>query len=210
MRFLRIILILGWIFLSVIACQNDSTGNQKEYIFKRTPADYRSLSGEAQSFIRAHNLRNDIYILIDFSIHSGKKRLFVWDFNQNKITHQYLVSHGCCDQSWGSDRSKENPRFSNSEGSHCSSLGKYIVGERGWSNWGVNTKYLMHGMESANTNALRRAIVFHSWERVSDSEIYPQGTPEGWGCPAVSNQAFREIDQLLQASGKRALMWAIY
>jgi len=42
---------------------------------------------------------------------------------------------------------------------------------------------------------------------MSDEEIYPKGSPEGWGCPTVSNNAFKKIDPLLKNSKKPVLMW---
>ena len=72
---------------------------------------------------------------------------------------------------------------------------------------GIHVKYLLHGLESSNSIALRRDIVLHSWERVSDEEVYPDGTPEGWGCPAVSDNDMRLIDQKLKSLGKKVLMW---
>lgn len=162
---------------------------------------------EALEFCQKKGYSTDFCLLIDMSLHSGVKRFIIWDFNQNTIKNSFLVSHGCCNGSWNSDSSKDNPTFSNVNNSHCSSLGKYKIGERGYSNWGINVKYLMHGLESSNNNALNRVIVFHSWEAVPDKEVYPKGTPEGWGCPAVSNDSFREIDALLKNSSKPALMW---
>lgn len=152
-------------------------------------------------------MNEDFSILIDMKIHSGRNRFFVWDFKKDTITHSYLVGHGCCDSPWGKDYTKDNPSFSNVENSHCSSLGKYKIGERGYSSWGVKTKYLMHGLEKSNNNALKRTIVFHSWEAVADEEIYPRGTPEGWGCPTLSNDNFRIVDNKLKNSKRPVLMW---
>lgn len=166
-----------------------------------------SKAAEALAFCRSNNMNQDFCILIDFGIHSGKKRFFVWDFTKKEVIHQFLVGHGCGDNTWSGDETKDNPTFSNTEDSHRSSLGKYKIGERGYSNWGVHTKYLMHGLEPSNSNALKRIIVFHSWEAVSDEEVYPNGTPEGWGCPTISNASFTTIDPLLRDSSKPVLMW---
>jgi hypothetical protein len=38
----------------------------------------------------------------------------------------------------------------------------------------------MHGLEKTNSNALQRFIVFHSWNLMSDEEVFPKGSPEGW------------------------------
>ncbi len=97
----------------------------------------------------------------------------------------------------------------NTANSYASSEGKYIIGERGYSQWGINVKYLLHGMDETNSNALQRIIVLHGWDQVTDTPLYPDGTPEGWGCPAVSNNAMRKLDALLKSSEKRVLMWVV-
>lgn len=162
---------------------------------------------EALEFCKTKDFNTDFCILIDMSLHSGLKRFFIYDFNKNEISQKYLVGHGCEKRFWSFDFSKDNPSFSNEDNSHLSSLGKYRLGERGYSNWGVNVKYLMHGLDETNSNALKRIIVFHSWEKMSDDEVYPKGSPEGWGCPTVSNNAFKEIDPMLKNSKKPILMW---
>lgn len=162
---------------------------------------------EALSFCKQKKFNTDFCILIDMSLHSGVNRFFIYDFNEKKITKKYLVGHGCGNYIWSWAQSKDSPGFSNEDGSHLSSLGKYKIGERGVSEWGIKVKYLMHGLEETNNNALKRAIVFHSWEKMEDNEIYPQGSPEGWGCPTVSNNALREIDPILQETSKPVLMW---
>ncbi len=161
----------------------------------------------AIDFCNDWDYNKDFCILIDMSIHSGKKRFFIVNLKTKEIEKSYLVSHGCGDSLWSGDLTKDNPTFSNVNNSHSSSLGIYEIGERGWSSYGVNINYRIHGLESTNSNAAARDIVFHSWDPVSDEEVYPKGTPEGWGCPAVSNNAFLEIDLLLKRSKKPVLMW---
>ncbi|MFD0962986.1 murein L,D-transpeptidase catalytic domain-containing protein [Pseudofulvibacter geojedonensis] len=162
---------------------------------------------EALAYAKKNNFNTHYTILVDMSIHSGKKRLFVWDFKEQKIIKQGLCSHGCCSEPWGADYTKEKPVFSNTPDSHCSSLGKYKIGKRGYSNWGINVNYKLHGLESSNSNAFKRVIVLHSWKEVADTETYPNGTPEGWGCPAVSNSLMKELDNLLQKETKPLLFW---
>jgi hypothetical protein len=67
--------------------------------------------------------------------------------------------------------------------------------------------YLLHGLDKTNSAAVKREIVLHSWEVVSDRAVYPNGTPEGWGCPTISNNSFKIIDPLLKSSAKPVLMW---
>jgi len=172
--------------------------------------DYIEKAKEAKKFCDNRNYNNRFFILIDLGQHSGVERFFVWDFNQNKIAHSFLVSHGCCDNPWGGDNSKNNVETSNVSGSHCSSEGKFLIGQRGYSNWGINVKYLMHGLEASNKNALDRQIVFHGWDRVTDYPVYPRGTVEGWGCPAISNSAMKLMDNKIKnEKNKKILMWII-
>lgn len=168
---------------------------------------FKQKTVEAALYCKNNKLNTKYCILVDMSIHSGKNRLFVYDFEKESIILQGLCSHGCCDKNWGSDDTKNSPVFSNVSESHCSSLGKYKIGKRGYSNWGINVNYKLHGLESSNDNAYSRVIVLHSWNMVPDIEPYPNGTPEGWGCPAVSNTLMTKIDAILKASNQPILLW---
>ena len=167
----------------------------------------QELNKEALGYCKSNGMNTDFYVLIDMRIHSGKNRLFMINPGTNEVLAKGLCSHGCCDSAWADDQSRSNPVFSNESGSHCTSLGKYKVGKRGWSNWGINVNYKLHGLEESNSNAYERQIVLHSWSDIPDYELYPLGTPEGWGCPAVSDNVMRQIDAKLKASVKPVLMW---
>ena len=186
------------------AFQHQKSKNTDSLDFvKRT----KTKATEALAFCESNKLNLDFCILVDMQLHSGKNRFFVYDFKLDSITYKGLCSHGCCDNAWGQDYSKTNPRFNNIPDSHCSSLGKYKLGKRGYSNWGIHVNYKMHGLDSTNSKAYERFIVLHSWKDVADSETFPVGTPEGWGCPAISNKLLKTIDPLLQKSKKDVLFW---
>jgi hypothetical protein len=191
----------------LLGCTHTRSRNEEErkpvVKIERTKAK----AADALAFCNTRSFNTDFCILIDMSLHSGVERFFVWDFNKDTITKSFLVGHGCCDNPWSLDFSKDKPAFSNKDGSHCTALGKYRIGARGYSDWGINIKYLIHGLEPTNNNSLARTIVFHSWDKVSDKEVYPDGTPEGWGCPTISNNSLRAIDPLLKTSQKPVLMW---
>lgn len=196
------------ILLLFVACESI----QKLSSIEKPSIDLDKLkkkSREAHKYCLDNNLNSELFILIDYSLHSGVNRFVVWDFKRDTIRDAFLVSHGCGKSPWGKDFSKTNATFSNVPDSHCSSLGKYIIGKRGYSNWGIHVNYLLHGQDESNNNALKREIILHSWEDISDEETYPKGTPEGWGCPAISNNNMKKIDKLLQNSKKQVLMWAI-
>jgi hypothetical protein len=211
----NLIKIIGIIFLIVIAdigifkliSWGSSANNRiiKGIIPKRD--SFLEISNLAEFYCDQYNLNEDFCILIDMSLHSGKKRFFIFNLKTKEIEKSYLVSHGCGNNPHTLDHSKTNPQFSNTEDSHLSSLGKYKIGESGWSGFGVGKKYRLHGLDESNSNAYNRNIVFHSWSNMPDEEVYPNGSPEGWGCPAVSNNAFLEIDSLLKDVNKPVLMW---
>ncbi|SEW47347.1 L,D-transpeptidase catalytic domain [Chryseobacterium wanjuense] len=208
---------LIFVFLFLFSCKSEKNDTIKtEYnhevvkIEKKPEINVnkaKSKAGEALKFCLSKGFNTDFCILIDMSVHSGVKRLLIWDFKNNSVSKKYLVGHGCGANPWSSDGSKNDPEFSNEDGSHLSSLGKYKLEGRGYSDWGINVKYLMHGLEKTNSNALKRFIVFHSWNLMSDDDVFPEGSPEGWGCPTISNNAMREIDPMLQNSKKPVLMW---
>ncbi len=208
-------LLFSILFISFTSCNNSvdtqtlrsGVINAKADTYKFDIKSTRLKAKEAFNFCKSKSMNDEYCILIDMKIHSGRKRFFVWDFKKDTIIHSFLVGHGCCDSEWGRDYTKDQPSFSNIEDSHCSSLGKYKIGERGYSSWGVNVKYLLHGLEASNNKALKRIIVLHSWDVVSDDEVYPNGTPEGWGCPTLSNNSFRVLDKKLKASQLPVLMW---
>ena len=162
---------------------------------------------EALEFCKSNHYNTEFCVLVDMRIHSGKNRMFVWDFKTDTIVKSGLCSHGCGDSPWGSDETKTAPVFSNTPDSHLSSLGKFKIGDRGYSQWGINVNYKLHGLEKTNKNAYKRYIVLHSWEMVSDNPTYPEGTPEGWGCPAVSNEMMKQLDKKLKTSTKPVLLW---
>lgn len=91
-------------------------------------------STQALIYCRKNKLDTNFCCLAYLSQHSGKNRFVLWDFKTNTIIKQFPVSHGCGDLLWGADFSKSNPQFSNEFESHCTSIGKYKIGKRGYSN----------------------------------------------------------------------------
>lgn len=162
---------------------------------------------EAKSFVEENGYNRDFCFLLDFSIPSGKKRFFIWDFKSQTIIKEFLVTHGTCDGPTVPAEMRKGVQFSNLVDSHCSSEGKYILGKRDYSSWGIRVKYWMHGLEASNDNAVNRVVVLHSWESVPDKEVYPLSIVRSWGCPAVSNDAMWALDAMLQQQDLPTLLW---
>lgn len=164
----------------------------------------QSKADSAKEFCKQHAFNPDYCFLVDFSLHSGKKRFFIWDFKGDSIKHSSLCAHG-----YGKNSTIVEPEFSNVEGSYCSSLGKYKVGIRSYSKWGINVHYKLHGLEKTNSNAYKRIIVLHSYEPIPDKEIYPVYLPLGisQGCPVISDETMRQVDKMQKSATKPTLLW---
>src|SRR5882757_1167671 len=125
--------------------------------------------------------------IIDFSLPSYKKRLFVIDMENCKVLFNTYVAHGA-------NSGKEYAsHFSNRPESNQSSLGFYetlgtYMGGNGYS-------LKLDGLERGfNDNANRRAIVIHGAPYVSESMINSQGyIGRSWGCPALPQNLYKPI-----------------
>lgn len=174
-----------------------------------TNARYETYHSQALAFCKEQKFNESYYFLLDFSIHSGKNRFFIYDFNKKQIEKSALVTHGSCDALEANPTRFEKAKFSNAANSHCSSLGKYKIGKRDYSSWGINIKYWLHGLESTNNKAVDRVVVLHSWSVVYDEEIYPNYSALSWGCPAVSDNFMKHLDEMLKKSTKPVLLWIV-
>lgn len=194
--------IILFAFLNLISCKKD-----KEIAAEK--ANYATYHSEAKAFCKAEKFNEDYYFLIDLSIHSGKNRFFVYDFKKDKIVGENLVTHGSCDVATTNETKWEKAKCSNADNSHCSSKGKYKIGKRDTSSWGIKIKYWLKGLEKSNSNAENRVVVLHSWSAVSSKEIYPRYSPLSWGCPAVSDDFMEILDAKLQSTKKPVLLWIV-
>ena len=189
---------IGIFMLLFLGCQSKAE--------EKTLDRLKQKAAQAKTYCQQNNMNLEVCILVDMKIHSGKKRLFLWDLKGDSILKSAVCSHGTCGNLTGYDPDKA-PQFSNTPDTHCSSLGKYKVGKRGYSTFGVHFNYKLHGLEKTNSNAYRRYIVFHSWSVIDDEEIYPFHITESWGCPAVSDNFMLEIDKVLKNQSKSVLFW---
>lgn len=188
------------ILLSFVCCQNT---------ISEVPINYNSFHQEALTFCKQNKFNQDFYFFVDLSVHSGKNRFFIYDFKNQKVVNQNLVTHGACDVFQEHPEKYKKVKFSNKSNSHCSMKGKYKIGKRDYSSWGINVKYWLHGLESTNNNAVNRVVVLHSWDAVSNEEIYPRYSPLSWGCPAVSDEFMKVLDEKLKADNQSVLLWIV-
>lgn len=122
---------------------------------------------------------DSVLTVIDFSLPSTKKRLFVIDLTSGELLFNTYVSHG---RNSGTDMAK---KFSNRYNSFQSSPGFYITGDTYYGEHGYSLR--LNGKEKGiNDNALVRKIVMHSANYVSDNSIRLKGyLGRSLGCPAI-------------------------
>lgn len=150
-----------------------------------------------------HKYNQKIAFLIDMKVPSGKNRFFVYDLEKNQIIDQGLVAHGS-----GSETGiKGMLRFSNLPNSNCTALGRYAVGKTYRGIFGK--AYRLAGLEESNNNALKRAIVLHSYSAVplEEQDYYISNSH---GCPMVNEQFFKRIEKIIDNSKSNILMDIYY
>ena len=124
-------------------------------------------------------IQKNILTVVDFSLSSNTKRLWVIDLEKNIVLFQTLVAHG---RNTGEEFAKE---FSNQAESFKSSIGFYATGEIYNGKHGSSLK--LDGLEKGlNDNARERAVVIHGADYVSESFIKQnKRLGRSQGCPAI-------------------------
>jgi L,D-transpeptidase catalytic domain len=117
--------------------------------------------------------------VIDYSLPSTARRLWVFDLEKRELLFSEHVAHG---QGTGENFARD---FSNREGSHQSSLGVFRTSTTYSGKNGYSLK--MEGLEpGVNDAAMSRAIVMHGADYVNPEAAKQQGRlGRSWGCPAV-------------------------
>ena len=137
-------------------------------------------------------VKKDVLTLIDFSLSSNTKRLWVIDLVSNKILYHSLVAHG---RNTGDEFATS---FSNHASSFKSSLGFYLTGEIYQGKHGNSLK--LDGLEKGlNDNARERGIVMHAANYVSSFFIknnYRLGRSQG--CPAIPVEFSNQIINIIK------------
>jgi len=144
-----------------------------------------------------------IAFLVDMRIKSGRNRFFVYDLVNNKILDQGLVAHGS-----GSETGiRGELKFSNTPNSNCTALGRYSI-ERCYK--GIFGKaYRLNGLDETNNNALKRAIVLHSYSAVPlDEQDYYISNSHG--CPMVNEEFFKRIEKIIDSSKSKIILNIYY
>ncbi|MFN3916100.1 MAG: murein L,D-transpeptidase catalytic domain family protein [Flavobacteriales bacterium] len=135
--------------------------------------------------------KNNLLVVIDFSLSANEDRLFVIDVVNQLVIHRSLVSHG---KNSGEEFATA---FSNNEGSYMSSLGFYVTGEIYDGKHKISMK--LYGLEpSVNDNVYERGVVIHAADYVSKEFIKENGRlGRSLGCPALPHEGFQSLVELI-------------
>lgn len=140
-------------------------------------------------------MNEPIISIIDFTLPSDKKRLFVLNVATNELMFNTYVAHG------KNSGNKMASTFSNKDNSYKSSLGFYITESVYSGKHGYSLK--LNGAEKGfNDHALQRGIVMHSAHYVNELLALQQGfIGRSQGCPAIpSDQHKAIIDKIKNGS----------
>ncbi len=125
--------------------------------------------------------------VIDFSLPSNKKRLWVLDMRDQKLLFHTHLAHGI----YSGERYTQF--FSNAHRSRQSSMGVYITLSAYKGREGTSLK--LKGLEDGyNDQAEGRAIVMHGGHYAEEEFVNKYGrTGRSWGCPAIPASKAKEI-----------------
>lgn len=155
----------------------------------------KSFSEGLKGFYQLHQkgmVEKEILTLIDFSLSSNAKRLWIIDMATNTILMNTYVAHG---KNTGEEFADS---FSNKDSSNKSSLGFYTTGETYNGKHGLSLK--LDGLEKGvNSNARRRGIVMHAADYVSTDFIRSHNRlGRSQGCPAIPVELSGKIIQMIK------------
>ena len=133
------------------------------------------------------DFQSPILTIIDYSLPSTDRRMWIIDMIQRRVLSQELVAHG------EASGDLYAVAFSNRMGSNQTSLGLFRTEGTYYGANGYSLR--LDGLDTGfNDNARERAIVVHGAPYVSDAFARAQGRlGRSWGCPALGDQVAREI-----------------
>ncbi|MGH1420962.1 MAG: murein L,D-transpeptidase catalytic domain family protein [Hyphomonas sp.] len=180
---------MRFVAVLVLFCAYPLAEAETEYPLNTVRAD---LLAAAQASLQTHadNMSNhDEIVIVDYSLHSAKNRLFVADLKTGTV-RRFRVAHGR-----GSDKDHDGllDHFSSISGSNASPEGAHVTAEQYVGKHGTSVR--MDGLEPSNASARSRAIVIHAASYAEPSMINKYGKlGRSQGCLALSK---RDLDTIL-------------
>jgi hypothetical protein len=148
----------------------------------------------------SRGLLRDRVAVVDFSLRSDAKRMFLIDFDKGRS----WACHVCHGQ--GSDPRGTGwvQKLSNVDGSYASSEGAYLTGEYYYGEHGHSQRLV--GLDPTNSRAYARAIVLHGGEYAEPSVVSETGLlGRSLGCFTVGDSL---LPTVMAKLGKNRLIYA--
>ena len=129
----------------------------------------------------------DLLTVIDYSLPSTVKRLWVYQLSTGNVLYNIHVAHGkntgMADAKW----------FSNQLGSDKTSIGTYLTGKAYVGHDGYAMR--LYGLEKGfNDKAMKRAVVMHGAWYVSPKFLKTHHRlGRSWGCEAIDKQYIKPV-----------------
>ena len=144
---------------------------------------------------------NNILTVIDYSMPSSEKRLWIFDLEKNKLLFHTYVSHGI------KSGTLLSSYFSNNFNSKASSIGVYNTEKSYRGRHGISLK--LYGLDKDfNDNAYNRFIVLHGTWYVNEDFVKKYGrVGRSWGCPTLPLDLTQPIIDTIK---DRSLLIAYY
>lgn len=134
----------------------------------------------------------DILTIVDYSLPSSEKRMWVINMQDSSVLHNTYVAHGI-----GSG-DKYARKFSNQPGSHMSSLGVFVTGDTYRGHYGISLN--LHGLDGKfNSNAHSRRIVVHAAPYVDENIVKKIGRiGRSFGCLSLNKKVADKIMHIIK------------
>lgn len=142
--------------------------------------------------VAAHETTSPIMTVIDYSLPSRERRLWVLDLERGAVLARELVAHG---KGTGDDVARN---FSDAEGSYQSSLGTFVTGATYQGKHGLSLR--LRGLDQGlNGHAEARGIVVHAADYVNQGIVSQLGRlGRSQGCPALNPAVAARIIGLIK------------
>jgi len=137
-------------------------------------------------------VKKEILTIIDFTLSSTQKRMWVLDMKNHTVLYNTLVAHG---KNTGGEFAN---KFSNKVNSLQSSLGFYVTGETYFGKNGLSM-FIDGQEEKFNSNARDRYVVVHGADYATKDFVKRVGRlGRSYGCPAVPAGLTKDIIETIK------------
>ena len=202
----RVRIIVPLVMVAVIALGGMYWG-WKYYFLSNFPSRsaYEAVESRVDDALAfAHqNMMNEHYaFFVDYSIPSGKPRLYVWDFEKKKIVYCAYVMHGP-----GGGSTDKEAHFSDVPGSYCSSLGRFTVTKKHGKT--VRPSFRLEGMDTDNQKSYYRGLMIHKSKWVDYwcwMKYIPLNEEACQGCVTVSRRDMTYLYNLIKGESDNGLL----